>query len=263
LDATLADAATNGMQPEQRNQLRTLVQAAQALYGNNTNTPDANENVEMGVPFAIAEQPVTSGGGVSYNGYAHAFAGLGLQFVLIAAVDLGIAVLMEWQRGLWRRLRSAPISRNLLITSKVISGSMIGLMSLLISFSFAMIVFGVRIHGSVPGFLLVAAASAIMAASFGLLIAALGNTPGGTRGVSMLVVLIMLMLSGAWIPSFLFPAWLQEATKVLPVRWAIDGLDAMTWRGLDWTTAAQSIGVLLAFAAAFFLITLKRFRWEE
>jgi ABC-2 type transport system permease protein len=188
---------------------------------------------------------------------------LGLQFILVAAVDLGIGVLMERQRGLWRRLRSAPVSRNLLIASKVISGSMIGLMSLLISFSFAIIVFGVRVHGSLPGFLAVATASAIMTASFGLLIAALGNTPSGTRGVSMLVVLLMLMLSGAWIPMFLFPAWLQSATKVLPVRWAIDGLDAMTWRGLDWTSAAQSAGVLLAFAAGFFLITLKRFRWEE
>jgi ABC-2 type transport system permease protein len=126
-----------------------------------------------------------------------------------------------------------------------------------------MIVFGVRIQGSITGFLLVATASAIMASSFGMLIAALGNTPSGTRGVSMLVVLLMLMLSGAWIPMFLFPAWLQDATKVLPVRWAIDGLDAMTWRGLDWMSAAQSIGVLLAFSAAFFLITLKRFRWEE
>jgi ABC-2 type transport system permease protein len=172
-------------------------------------------------------------------------------------------VLMERQRGLWRRLRSAPISRYLLITSKVISGALVGLLSLLVSFTFAMIVFGVRIHGSLPGFLLVAIASAIMAASFGLLIAALGNTPGGTRGVSMLVVLMMLMLSGAWIPMFLFPAWLQNATKILPVRWAIDGLDAMTWRGLEWTSAAQSAGILLAFSAAFFLITLKRFRWEE
>jgi ABC-2 type transport system permease protein len=264
LTQTLQDAEAGGMQPDKREQLRTLLQSAQALYGSeNTENAQSSSDVEMGVPFAMAEEAVTTSVGVKYNGYAHAFAGLGMQFVLIAAVDLGIAVLTERQRGLWRRLRSAPISRHLLLTSKVLSGACIGVISLLVSFTFAIVVFGVRIHGSLPGFLLVAIMSAVMAASFGLLIAALGNTPGGTRGVSMLAVLVMLMLSGAWVPMFLFPAWMQNLTQVIPVRWAIDGLEAMTWRGLDLTNAVHTAGVLLAFAVAFFVITLKRFRWEE
>jgi ABC-2 type transport system permease protein len=263
LGETLQDAEASGMQPEKREQLQAMLQAAQALYGNETNDSASDANIEIGVPFAMTENAVTASQGTAYNGYAHAFAGLGMQFVLIAAVDLGIAVLIERQRGLWRRLRSAPISRNLLLTSKVISGACIGLISLLVSFAFAIAVFGVRIHGSLPGFLLVAVMSAVMAASFGLLIAALGNSPGATRGVSMLAVLVMLMLSGAWVPMFLFPAWMQNFTQVIPVRWAIDGLEAMTWRGLDLMNAVQTAGVLLGFAVAFFFLTLKRFRWEE
>ena len=45
------------------------------------------------------------------------------------------------------------------------------------SFAFAMLVFGVRIEGSVVGFLAIAVACALMAATFGLFVAALGNTP--------------------------------------------------------------------------------------
>jgi len=126
-----------------------------------------------------------------------------------------------------------------------------------------MLVFGVRIHGSVPGFLAVALTSAVMAAAFGILIAALGRTPQAVRGVSMLAVLVMLMLGGAWMPSFLFPAWLQQLTVAIPTRWAIDGLDAMTWRGLDLASALTSSAVLLGFAAVFLLLALWRFRWEE
>ena len=72
-------------------------------------------------------------------------------------------------------------------------------------------VFGVRIEGSWSGFLAVALATALMASSFGLLIAALGKDARATRGVAILAVLMMVMLGGAWVPTFVFPAWLQKA----------------------------------------------------
>ena len=37
----------------------------------------------------------------------------------------------------------------------------------------------------------------------------------------------------------------------VPTRWAVDGLDAMTWRGLDAMEAAPAMGVQLAFALVF------------
>ena len=78
---------------------------------------------------------------------------MGIQFLLFAAIDLGIGILLERQRGLWKRLRSAPISRLALLGGKATSGTLISLMSLLVSFGFAIVVFGVRIQGSVAGFL--------------------------------------------------------------------------------------------------------------
>ncbi|HEY5806598.1 MAG TPA: ABC transporter permease, partial [Povalibacter sp.] len=259
---SLKQLESSGMPADQLDKLRDLIHSAQAYYAV-APASETGRTPGINVPYTVSEQAVTSGEHVAYNGYAHSFAGMGIQFVLIAAVDLGIGILTERQRGLWRRLRSAPISRRLLLAAKTASASIIGLSSLLISFGFAMIVFGVRIHGSIIGFVAVAAASAIMAATFGLLIAALGKTPQAVRGVSMLGVLVMLMLGGAWVPSFIFPAWLQQLTVVIPIRWAIDGLDAMTWRGLDLSVALTSTGVLLGFAALFSLLALWRFRWEE
>ena len=48
-----------------------------------------------------------------------------------------------------------------------------------------------------------------------------GKTPGGTRGIASLSVLLMVMLGGAWVPSFIFPAWLQKVTVVVPARWPV------------------------------------------
>jgi ABC-2 type transport system permease protein len=65
------------------------------------------------------------------------------------------------------------------------------------------------------------------------------------------------------VPTFVFPAWLQRLTLVVPARWAVDGLDAMTWRGLGLEAAVTPALVLLGFAALFGSLAFVRFRWEE
>jgi ABC-2 type transport system permease protein len=188
---------------------------------------------------------------------------MAIQFLLFAMANAGIEMLLERQRGLWKRLRSAPVSRLTLLGGKAASGAIISLMILLVSFGFAMIVFRVRIEGSIAGFLSISIACALMASTFGLLIAALGNSPATARGVTTLAVLMMVMLGGAWVPTFVFPAWMQQLTMVVPVRWAVDGLDAMTWRGIGLSGAILPTLVLLGFALAFAAIAATRFRWEE
>jgi ABC-2 type transport system permease protein len=253
-----------GMSDAQRGMLRDLLQSARKFYDQPQSAPAAGERPRgISMPYTVATEAVTSGENVAYNGYAHSFAGMGIQFVLFASIDLGIGILLERQRGLWKRLRSAPLSRASLLGGKAASGALIALMTLLVSFAFAMVVFKVRIQGSLIGFLAVAVACALMASTFGLLIASLGRTPGGTRGVAILAVLLMVMLGGAWVPTFIFPAWLQRVTVVVPARWAVDGLDAMTWRGLGLGAAVLPTLVLLGFALLFAVLAVARFRWEE
>jgi len=214
-------------------------------------------------PFTISAEALTSRETTPYNAYAHAFAGMGIQFLLFSAINLGIEMLVEREKGLWARLRSAPISRYLIVGAKIGSITIISLMTLLVSFGYAMFMFKVRIAGSVIGFFAVSIACSMMAAGFGLLIAALGNSPKTARGVSTLATLVMVMLGGAWVPTFVFPKWLQQVTLIVPVRWAVDGLDATTWRGLGLSSAIVPTLTLLGFAAVFTAIALVRFRWDE
>ncbi len=214
------------------------------------------------LPFIVAAAPLTSSR-VPYNSYAHAFAGMGIQFLLFSALNLGIEMLVERERGLWARLRSAPVSRFTIVGGKIASITIVSFLTLLVSFGFAMVVFNVRIDGSLLGFLAVAISCSMMAAGFGLLVAALGNSPKTARGISTLATLVMVMLGGAWMPTFIFPTWLQRFTVAVPVRWAVDGLDAMTWRGLGPSSAVGPTIALLGFAAVFTAISFARFRWDE
>lgn len=216
------------------------------------------------VPFTLKEEAVTARRGVTYNSYAHSFAGMGIQFLLFVALDFGIGFLLERQGGIWKRLRAAPLSRSSLLLGKVLSGALIGLISVGATFAFGIVVLGIRIQGSIPGFLLLLVSSALMASSFGLLLPALGKTPGATRGLSILAILLLVMLGGGWVPAFIFPEWLRTVTLVLPTRWAIDGLDAVTWRGAGLVDGAlPATAVLLAYASSFLLVARFRFRWTD
>ncbi|MBI3367658.1 MAG: ABC transporter permease [Burkholderiales bacterium] len=215
-------------------------------------------------PFTTREiEAVKTTENSKYNGYAHSFAGMGVQFILLMGVEAGVGLLLMRRLGLWKRLRAAPLSRARLLGSRIASGALIALVQFAVIYGVAMTVFKVRIDGSVLGFIALLIVFALLTASFGLLIAALGRTPESTCGLATLATLLLVMLGGAWVPSFVFPPWLQTASLFVPTRWAIDGLDAMTWRGQGFDAALLPLGVMALFAVAFAAIAIVRFDWEE
>lgn len=214
------------------------------------------------MPFTTKEHEVTSGE-APYNGYAHSFAGMGVQFILFSGIDLGVGILLMRRMGLWKRLRAAPVSRRLLLGSRIASGAAIAFVLMLGIYAAGIAIFHVRVEGSWLGFFLVVAAFSILTSSFGLLIASLGRTPEATRGLAILATLLLVMLGGAWVPTFVFPQWVQSATLFVPTRWAVDGLEAMTWRGLGLEAALPAVAAMLTFSVAFGAIAVACFRWEE
>ena len=267
VNESLAQVENNPrISPEDRKALRHLLGGVNELNEQREREGASGQGAISGgltMPYDTREQAITSGQDIEYNGYAHAFAGMGVQFILFMGLDVGIALLTLRQSGLWQRLRAAPLSRTMLLGSRTVSASLIAGFILLVLFGFARVVFGVHILGSFAGFVGVCAAFSLMTAAFGLMVAALGETVEATRGYSIMATLIMVMLGGAWVPTFIFPAWLQQLTTVVPVRWAVDGLDAMTWRGFGLSSAVLPMLVLVAFAAMFAGIAAARFRWEE
>jgi ABC-2 type transport system permease protein len=215
------------------------------------------------MPFSTKAAEVTSSRETRYNSYTHSFAGMTVQFLMFMGIDIGIGLLLARRMGLWKRLRAAPLTRATLLGSTVISTSLIAIILMTGIFAAGMLFFGVRIEGSVVGFAAVIIAFALLTSSFGLLLAAIGNNPEVTRGIAIFATLILVMLGGAWVPSFVFPEWLQSLSLAIPTRWAIDGFAAMTWRGLGIEAAVAPVVVLLAFCAVMFAVALWRFQWSE
>ena len=248
-----------------RKDLLNLFESVERVQQSNSTATASSKGAvpSFDIPFKTVTVETTGNLERKYNSYAHSFGGMTVQFLLFMGIDLGVGLLLMRRMGLWKRLRAAPVSRALLLGSTIVSGTITALLLMCGIFAVAIAVFGVRIDGSVIGFVGNMIAFALLAASFGLLIAAIGKTPEATRGLAIFATLLMVMLGGAWVPSFIFPDWLQTASLANPARWAVDGFDAMTWRGLGLEAAWAPIGAMLAFSALFTVIAIWRFSWEE
>jgi ABC-2 type transport system permease protein len=217
----------------------------------------------LSMPFTTADKQLSSGiAEQGYNAYAHSFAGMGVQFILFMGIDMGIGILLAQRSGVWNRLLAAPVGLAQVLLARAASGAIIAFALLCVVFAVAVAVFGVHI-ASLAGFLGLALCFGLLTASLGLVIAAFGKTPEAARRIAMFAVLVMVMLGGAWLPSFLFPEWMQQLTVAVPTRWAVDGLDAVTWRGMDALAVLPAMGVQLGFALAFGLLAVWKFRREQ
>ncbi|CAN5381878.1 ABC transporter permease [soil metagenome] len=214
----------------------------------------------MKQPFEMNKVAATAAKtGPDYSGLAHMFAGMAMQGVLFFAIDAAMGLLRERRLGIYRRLRVAPISLGQILAGKLLGSAVLAAFVLSGVLLFGRVVFGIQVMGSMVGLGLIIGATALMTASFGLFVASMGRTEAQSRGLSVLVVLGLSMLGGAWFPAFLMPAWVQPISLATPSRWAVDGFDAMLWRGQGLSAALPSVGVLLGFTVAFAAIAMGRF----
>ncbi len=263
IDDSIAQLEQQAASDPQAAQMREFLLSVRKFQGRTAASPQAGASAAsaagggLSMPFVTKDQPMSSG--PKYNGYAHAFAGMAVQFILFMGIDAGIGILLARRQGLWNRLLASPITLHTVLAARGASAALIAFVLLLFIFMAAALFFQVRVAGSMLGFLGVGLCFALVTATFGLLIAAFGKTPEAARGIATFGTLIMVMLGGAWVPSFLFPQWLQSLTLAVPTRWAVDGLDAMTWRGLGLEAALPAMAVQLGFALLFGLLALWKF----
>lgn len=260
--AEMADRGLRSLENEKGEQARVLRDLLGSVKKYQVSQQDAGKAGQGGLsmPFTTSDEQMKSGpAAVGYSGYAHSFAGMAVQFILFMGIDMGIGVLLAKRDGVWNRVLAAPVSLTTVLLARAASTAVIAFGLLCAVFVIAVAGFGVHI-ASVAGFLCVALGFAAMTAAFGLLIAAFGKTPEAARGIAMIATLLMVMAGGAWMPSFLFPPWMQKVSLSMPTRWAVDGLDGVTWRGFGLDVAGPAMLALFGFALVFAALAVFKFK---
>ena len=133
---------------------------------------------------------------------------------------------------------------------------------MLLLVGFGTVVLGLNWGHSPAALALMLVASALAAAALGTALGTLVKTAAQANGLSILMGMVMALLGGCWYPIELFPAFVRNAVRVLPTRWAMQGLLDIVLRGQGLAGVTTEAGVLLGFAALFFAMGIRRFRYE-
>jgi ABC-2 type transport system permease protein len=105
-------------------------------------------------------------------------------------------------------------------------------------------------------------ATALAAASLGLLIGTLANNEDQVIIYTLIPMFVLSGLGGAWVPLEITPAAVQRIGHLSPVAWIMDGYKGILIRGAGLNETLIPIAVLLGFAALFAALAVWRFRFE-
>lgn len=194
--------------------------------------------------------------------------GFTIMFVFLTAQTTARSIYDEKKVGSFRRLLAAPMSKASLLAGKMLPNFVTGLIQTGVIFAFGAI--GTRLLGLTPLTLgnaplvvaLVAVLVALCSSSLGTLIAAIARTESQIGGLSAVVLWVMGVLGGSFIPLFFLENFLGPLPQIVPHYWANRAFNDLMIRGLGLAGVTVEMAVLLGFTGLFFVVGLWRFDFE-
>lgn len=201
-----------------------------------------------------------AGGGMSY--LQSAFASVTAVGICCSAfMSIPIVIVDYRDKKILKHLYCSPCSPAYIMAADVLcSGVMAAMSAILVSVT-ACLVFGYRMEGNIAAFCGAWFLTMIAMFSIGLLAASLCQTVKSMNVVTTVLYFPMLFLSGATIPSELFPKGLQTVAGVMPLGLGIRLMKAASMGTMEYHTLWQ-IGILLGITLLCTLAAMAAFRWE-
>jgi ABC-2 type transport system permease protein len=182
--------------------------------------------------------------------------------LIACATTFAVSMVLERQGGTLLRLRTSPLSRTQIMAGKALACFLTAVGVVIVLTLLARVLAGVRIGN--PWFLALAVlCTAFCFTGLMMLFSVLGKTPRAVGGVSWAIMLAMAMFGGGMIPLIAMPGWMQTASNISPMKWAVLALEGGIWR--DFTLADMMLPclVLLGVGAVCFAIGVRVFSWTE
>ncbi|MCM6775305.1 ABC transporter permease [Nocardia sp. CDC159] len=189
-------------------------------------------------------------------------------------VNLAIWIAVDRDNNTLRRLVTTPMSRLSYFLGKIIMVIVVGALETLALVGIGVVGYGVELPSTPQRWFTFAWVGVLALATFGVLGVALSSLPRSARSAAAVVnvpVLLLLFVSGIYVPLTMLPDWLQDASGIFPLRWVGQGLrsaflpDAVAARteaGNGWEHA-RVLTMLVAWFMIGLVACLTTFRWKR
>ncbi|BAF70833.1 ABC transporter permease [Nitratiruptor sp. SB155-2] len=154
---------------------------------------------------------------------------------MIGIILTAVVFVKEKEDGTWDILLLSPVESSLIIFAKALSQVLIVMGGTILALGFVVLtVFDTPVNGSFLAFLLLTLLYSLTISGIGLFIASVSKTVMQVAQLSMLIMLPLIFLSGAWTPIYSMHPVLQKLSLFSPLRYYIEGSESIIFRGTQW-----------------------------
>ena len=212
---------------------------------------DVPRMIELEISSAGVQKEIPSG-------FKQAVPGILVMFIMMIALTSGsLALFMERQTGVLKRLSAAPISRRQLIFGKWLGKWMLASCQLVYGMIAGAILFSIHWGEQWLMIFILLLSWAAACAGFSILMGSLAKNEGQVNGIPVIVSLLLAALGGCWWPIEVAPEWMQKLAMFLPTGWVMDALHKLMYFGgtMADVVAHQMALYALALIALYFAFT--------
>lgn len=189
-----------------------------------------------------------------------AFASLVLAITGVLLLPVNNLTLRE--SGALRRLRLTPLRPATFIAADLTMNFLVSLTGMIAALVVGWLVFGVTLAGNLFAVLLAAALGLLAFLALGYTLTGLYPSSGAATGIGNVLMILLMLSSGAFAPSSEMPNRVQRVMDYSPIRYFVDLLQGL-WEGQAWSTLLVPTGVLIAMVIVFGTLGTLLFRWER
>jgi len=186
---------------------------------------------------------------------------LGMNLMNSGMWGIGFALVDMRQRKLLKRFVATPMRRGDFLLALASSRLIMMVMETALLLTFGVLVFHMRVLGSIVTILLIGALGAMSFGGLGLLTASRAKKIESVSGLINIVMMPMWIFSGVFFSYERFPAIVQPFIKALPLTALNDALRATILEGSPLFSQTGRMLVLVAWGGIAFLLALRWFRW--
>jgi ABC-2 type transport system permease protein len=182
-------------------------------------------------------------------------------FFLVTLITFSFFAEHAW--ATWDRLRASPATSLEIVVGKTVPRVVIGVVQFAVILGAGVVVFGLHIRGAAVALIPLVVAFTVCLVLLGVAVTALCRTAQQASSFGYLGMVLFGAIGGAFVPFSVLPGWARAIAPVTPTYWAMRGLRSVILDGHGLSAVVRPTAMLLAMAALFTVVALRRLRFDE
>jgi len=184
---------------------------------------------------------------------------------LLAASFFGVSLHMVSlrEKELYRRFSVTPLTSLTVVLAHSVTALVNIVVSAALQLTVAKAWFHIEIRGPIAGLAFALLVAAFAFIPLGLMVGSIAKDMRTAPAISNLLFFPLTFLSGAAMPLYFMPAWIQRLATFLPATYVVELLQGPILRGTALKGAGLPVGVLVLTGILGFAFNAMLFRWES